>query len=73
MSIVPYYYEYYLARVDADVNKNNKLYFTVFGSSDQMELIAPFVRGGSSDIDKLTDRLKQRMSLRCLRPDGMLI
>lgn len=61
VSIVPYYYDY-LARVDADVNKNNKLYFTVFGSSDQMELIAPFVRGGSSDIDKLTDRLKQRMS-----------
>jgi TonB family protein len=65
IQIVPFYYDY-LARVDADMNKNNKLYFTLFGSNDQMELIAPFVRGGSSDIDKLTDRLKQRLSFTML-------
>jgi TonB family protein len=61
VSIVPFYYDY-LARVDADITKNNKVFFTLFGSHDQMELIAPFVRGGSSDIDKLTDRLRQKVA-----------
>ncbi|HEX2959453.1 MAG TPA: TonB-dependent receptor [Chitinispirillaceae bacterium] len=61
VSIVPFYYDY-LARVDVDLTKNNKVFFTLFGSNDQMELIAPFVRGGSSDIDKLTDRLRQKVA-----------
>jgi TonB family protein len=61
VQIVPFYYDY-LARIDADISKNNKVFFTLFGSNDQLELIAPFVRGGSSDIDKLTDRLRQRTS-----------
>jgi TonB family protein len=60
VSIVPFYYDY-LTRIDADIRKNDKVFFTLFGSSDQMELIAPFVRGGSSDIDKLTDRLRQKL------------
>jgi TonB family protein len=59
VSVVPYYYDY-LLRADYDFNDKNSSYITLFGSSDRLELIAPLVRGGSKEVDALTDRVRQK-------------
>ena len=36
----------------------NKLFMTLFGSKDELKMIVPFMRGGSSEVDQMVDRLE---------------
>jgi outer membrane receptor protein involved in Fe transport len=55
-TVVPYYWDY-IARLDADVAKNQHCYLTVFSSNDKMEMITTAARGGSKEIDENTSEL----------------
>lgn len=54
--VAPYYYDY-LVRADVDLTASQKLYFTLFGSKDALELIVPSVNGGSTEVDAMVDRV----------------
>lgn len=57
ISVVPYYYDY-TVRADVDLDAGNKLFMTLFGSKDELKMIVPFMRGGSSEVDQMVDRLE---------------
>jgi TonB family protein len=57
VSVAPYYYDF-AVRGDVDINTSNKLFCTVFGSKDALELVLPFFRGGSREVDSLSNRIK---------------
>ena len=61
ITVAPYYYDY-VVRADIDIASEQKLFFTLFGSKDELELIAPFMRGGSKEVDALADRVQQMNS-----------
>jgi TonB family protein len=52
-TVVPYYWDY-VARLDADINKNNHAYVTFFGSEDNLQLISASERGGSNQVSSNT-------------------
>jgi len=54
--IAPYYYDY-LVRADIDLTPSQKLFFTLFGSRDALELIIPSVNVGSTEVDAMIDRV----------------
>lgn len=54
--VAPYYYDY-LVRADIDLTPYQKLYFTLFGSKDALELVIPSVDAGSSEVDAMVDRI----------------
>ncbi|NLD98700.1 MAG: TonB-dependent receptor [Fibrobacter sp.] len=58
VTVMPYYFDY-LIRTDFTPVDNHNLFVSLFGSKDKLELIAPFIRGGSKEIDELSDRLNQ--------------
>ena len=53
-TVVPYYWDY-IARLDADISKNQHCYLTLFSSKDKMELITNMARGGSVEVDENTN------------------
>jgi TonB family protein len=53
--IAPYYYDY-LVRADVDLTPSQKLFFTLFGSKDALELIVPS-NVGSTEVDEMVDRV----------------
>jgi len=55
-TVVPYYWDY-IARLDADLSKNNHVYVTLFGSEDNLQLISSNERGGSNQISSNTDEI----------------
>ncbi len=55
-TVVPYYWDY-IARLDADLNKNNHVYVTFFGSEDNLDLISSSERGGSNQISSNTNEI----------------
>ena len=61
VSIAPYYYDY-VVRGDVDINKSNKLFITLFGSKDALSLVLPNSRGGSSEVDSLSNEIKESSS-----------
>jgi TonB family protein len=58
-TVVPYYWDF-IARLDADVAKNQHCYLTMFSSEDKMEMITSAVRGGSVEVDESTNALKTK-------------
>ena len=61
VTVAPFYYDY-LIRADINPKADNHLFFTLFGSKDSLELIVPFLRRGSSEVDSLGDRVRQMRS-----------
>jgi TonB family protein len=55
-TVVPYYWDY-IARLDADLNKNNHVYITFFGSEDKLDLLSASERGGSDQVSSNTDEI----------------
>ncbi len=55
-TVVPYYYDF-VARLDADLSKSNHVYVTLFGSEDNLQLIASSERGGSNQISSNTSEI----------------
>jgi TonB family protein len=58
VSVAPYYYDF-VVRADADLSTSNRLFCTFFGSKDALELVMPFFRGGSREVDSLSNRIRQ--------------
>jgi TonB family protein len=58
VSVAPYYYDF-VVRGDAAVGRSNSLFCTLFGSRDALELVVPFFRGGSSEVDSLANRVQE--------------
>ena len=58
VTVAPYYYDF-IIRSDVEIDKQQNAFLTLFGSKDELELIVPFLRRGSSEIDSLADRVKQ--------------
>ncbi|MBN1131416.1 MAG: TonB-dependent receptor [Chitinispirillaceae bacterium] len=58
VSVAPYYYDF-VVRGDADIGRSNRLFCTFFGSRDALELVVPFFRGGSSEVDSLSNRIQE--------------
>lgn len=54
--IAPYYYDY-LVRADVDLTPSQKLFFTLFGSRDALELIVSSANVGSTEVDAMVDRV----------------
>lgn len=54
--IAPYYYDY-LVRADVDLTPSQKLFFTLFGSRDALELIVPSANTGSTEVDAMVDKV----------------
>lgn len=54
--IAPYYYDY-LVRADVDLTPFQKLFFTLFGSRDALELIVSSANVGSTEVDAMVDRV----------------
>lgn len=54
--VAPYYYDY-LVRADIDLSPYQKLFFTLFGSKDALELVVPSVNAGSTEVDAMIDRV----------------
>ncbi len=54
--IAPYYYDY-LVRADVDLTPSQKLFFTLFGSRDALELVVPSANLGSTEVDAMVDRV----------------
>ncbi len=52
------YYQDYLARADYSPHKNHHLFLSVMGADDGMKVVIPEVRGGSTDVDSITDSYK---------------
>lgn len=57
ISVVPYYYDF-TVRADVDLDSHGKVFLTLFGSKDEMKMILPFMRGGSSEVDEMVDRME---------------
>lgn len=58
VTVAPFYYDY-IVRSDIKINSEQKAFLTIFGSKDELELVVPFMRRGSSEIDSLADRVRQ--------------
>jgi TonB family protein len=54
--VAPYYYDY-VVRADLDITAAQKLFITLFGSKDALELIVPFIGEGKTEIDDVADRV----------------
>jgi TonB family protein len=53
MNVASFYWDYIL-RTDLNLTKNNKLFLTMFGSSDSMTIIVPKMRYGSDEVSDKT-------------------
>jgi TonB family protein len=53
-SLMPYYQDY-LVRADYSPSKKHHLFFSMMGADDGMKVVVPDVRGGSKDVDSITD------------------
>jgi TonB family protein len=58
VTVAPYYDDF-LLRADVRPTRDQHAFVTLFGSKDKLELIVPFLRRGSSEIDSLADRVRQ--------------
>lgn len=58
VTVAPFYYDY-VVRTDVRLNREQRFFGTLFGSKDAFELIVPFLRRGSSEVDSLADRIRQ--------------
>ncbi len=61
VTVAPFYYDF-IVRTDISLNKEQKVFATFFGSKDALELVVPFLRRGSSEVDSLSDRVRQMQS-----------
>ncbi len=59
-TISPFYWDY-IARLDVDVNDDNNVFVTAFGSKDRLDFIYPAVQGGSKEIDEDVDKLEMEL------------
>lgn len=59
LTVAPYYYDY-LIRADVDIAKHKKLFLTLFGSKDELELITPSYSEGSEEVDDLKDKVAKK-------------
>lgn len=60
-TILPYYYDYNV-RADIGINRSQNLFITLLGSKDELDLVAPFISGGSSTVDEMIDQVRQMIA-----------
>ncbi len=61
VTVSPYYWDY-LLRSDVTVDRNNKLFFTLFGSRDSLGVIVPRSKQGTKEINSATDKFGTSIS-----------